>query len=522
MAVEDTSAAPVGTDTPRPTGKAARRAIARRRWRTAGGGFHAFLQCALAFAFTAALSAIFFRFNPDLDITLPFARGVLDDGTRAQIASLDAPLEITAVVERNHFGAARVRRLLRAIRLAAHAYGRDIHTERIDPHRDVARAAALLETSEARVNSLFFKSGDRSLAVPVERLFDYAIDPDTGKSTPTSFRGEAVCAAAMASVTSARVPVAYALAGHGERDFSDYDPLVGYSTFAREIRRQGYDLRTLRLVSSDGVPDDCDVLVVAGPRDELVDGEAARISSYIAKGGRMLLLSDRGRTSGLEPLLARYGITFRPLTAVSPRTLTGYEVVVTSFPDHPSVHGMRNSAAVFTSPQVLGIGAGDGGIHLEEFVKTTPIACAPENSWGESSPDAFPRHFDPGADAIGELPLAAAASRGTSATDIDLKESRIVVIGDSHFGSNAALERGRNGNRDLLLNALDWLSGSAAADAFAPAADPRRPDLTRENWTLFLVLSVGVFPGAALLLSALYVAARNRRTSPRRQQDSRD
>lgn len=497
----------------RPVENAARRAITRRRWRAAGGGFHAFLQCALAVALTAAISAILFRFNPDLDITLPFARGVLDDGTRAQIASLDSPLEISAVVERNHFSAARVRRLLRAIRLAAHAYGRDIRIERIDPHRDVARASMLLESSDARVNSLFFKSGDRSIVVPVERLFDYAVDPETGKRIPTSFRGEAVCAAAMASVTSARFPVAYALAGHGERDFSDYDPLVGYSTLAREIRRQGYELRTLRLVASDGVPADCDVLIVAGPANELVDGEAVRIASYIAKGGRLLLLSDRGRASGLEPLLARYGIALLPLTAVSPRTLTGYEVVVSAFADHPAVHGMRNASAVFSAPQVLA--AGGSATRPDEFVKTTALAFAPGDSWGETSADAFPRHFDQGVDVKGELPLAVAASRGTSAKDIDLKESRIVVIGDSHFGSNAALERGRNGNRDLLLNALDWLSGSAAADAFAPAADPRRPDLTRGNWTLFLILSVGVFPGAALLLSALYVLSRNRRTSPR-------
>ncbi len=494
---------------------AARRAVSRRRWRSIGGGFHAFLQCALALALTTVLSMILFRFNPDLDITLPFARGVLDDGTRAQIASLDSSLKIVAVVERNHFGAARVRRLLRSIRLVAHSYGRDVSIERLDPHRDVARAADLLKSSDARVNSLFITYGNRSEVISVEDLFDYTVDSETGRRVPTSFRGEAVCAAAMANLACARSPVAYALVGHGERDFNDYDPLVGYSTLAREIRRQGYELRTLELVSSEGVPSDCDVLIMAGPRNELVDGEAARIASFIAKGGRLLLLSDRGRTSGLEPLIARYGITFRPLTAVSPRTLTGYEVVVNDFPGHPAVHGMHNAAAVFTSPQVLDVGAGAGAVRPDDLVKTVAIACAPPGSWGETSPDAFPRRFDQGVDVTGVLPVAAAASRGTSATDIDLKESRIVVIGDSHFGSNAALERGRNGNRDLLLNAIDWLSSNAAADAFAPAADPRRPDLDRRSWALFLILSVGILPASTLLLSSLYVLARNRRTTPR-------
>lgn len=499
--------------------EAARHAIRRRRRRSFGGGFHALLQCALALVVASVVSAILFRFNPDIDIAVPFSRGVLDDGTRAQIAALDAPLSITAVVERNHFGFDRIRRLLRAIRLAGVATQRELKIERVDPHRDVARAAELLEGSGVRINTVFFESQGKSLAIPVEEFFDYAVDEETGKRHPTSFRGEAVCSAAMARVASTRAPVAYALSGHGERGFDDYDPLVGYSTLAREIRRQGYDLRTLMLVDSGGVPDDCDVLVVAGPRNELVDGEADRVAAYMAKGGRLLLLQDRGRSSGLEPLLARFGIVPRPLTAVSQRTLTGYEVVVGDFARHQMVRGMDHSSAVFTSPQVLGTVADDDVARPDALVSTTVIAAAPADSWGETSPDAFPRHFDQGVDVKGELPLVVAARRGTDATDTAFKEPRIVVVGDSHFGSNAALERGRNGNRDLLLNALDWLSDNPAADAFAPAADPRRPDLDRESWTLYLVLSIGVLPGAVLLVSALYVAFRRARTSPRRVDD---
>ena len=496
--------------------EAARRAIWRRRRRSFGGGLHALLQCALALVVASAVSAILFRFNTDIDITLPFARGVLDDGTRKQIAALDAPLSITAVVERTHFGYDRIRRLLRAIRLAGVTEHRELRIERIDPHCDVARAAELLEGSGARINTVFFESRGRSIAVPVDEFFDYAVDDETtGARRPASFRGEAVCAVAMARVASARAPVAYALSGHGERGFDDYDPLVGYSTLAREIRRQGYDLRTIGPVGPDGVPEDCDVLVVAGPRNGLVDGEADLIAAYMAKGGRLLLLQDRGSDTGFEPLLARFGIAPRPLTAVSRRTLTGYEVVVESFAEHPVARGMDHSSAVFASPQVLGAVAGDDGVRPDELVSAVAVASAPVDSWGETSPDAFPRHFDQGVDTKGELPLVVAARRGTDATDTAFREPRIVVIGDSHFGSNAALDRGRNGNRDLLLNALDWLSDNPAADAIAPAADPLRSDLDRESWAAYLVLSVGVLPGAALLVSALYGMARRARTSPR-------
>jgi ABC-type uncharacterized transport system involved in gliding motility auxiliary subunit len=76
-------------------------------------------------------------------------------------------------------------------------------------------------------------------------------------------------------------------------------------------------------------------------------------------------------------------------------------------------------------------------------------------------------------------------------------ETRVVVIGDSDFASNAYL--GGEGNRDLFMNVLSWLSQQENLISIRPRepAD-RRLTLTASQITGMFALSIVLVPGAIL------------------------
>jgi ABC-type uncharacterized transport system involved in gliding motility auxiliary subunit len=135
------------------------------------------------------------------------------------------------------------------------------------------------------------------------------------------------------------------------------------------------------------------------------------------------------------------------------------------------------------------------------------------NAWGETdlkslatggaSPDA--------SDIKGPVSLAAAVSGAATApappappsppsppSDDKKPEARIVAFGDSDFASNAAL--GVQGNRDLFLNAVNWLVQQENLIAIRPK-DPedRRITLTADQQTRIFYFTVLIVPGLVLL-----------------------
>jgi ABC-type uncharacterized transport system involved in gliding motility auxiliary subunit len=76
-------------------------------------------------------------------------------------------------------------------------------------------------------------------------------------------------------------------------------------------------------------------------------------------------------------------------------------------------------------------------------------------------------------------------------------ETRLAVIGDSDFASNAYL--GVQGNRDLLMNTVNWLAQQESQIAIRPR-DPadRRITLTENAATGMFWLSIVIVPLAVI------------------------
>jgi len=418
----------------------------------------------------------------------------LSDKTHSLLNHLNKPVEIIVFFQPGHVLYEDIHNLLREYQYACDR----LTIQWIDPDRDLAQTeelAARYEVTEANV--AVFRTGARSKYVRADEIAE--IDASKGDPRVTAFRGEQAFSSAIQSLSQETTPVVCFLAGHGERDPKDFDPRRGYSHVARLIERDNIELRKLLLSVEKKIPDTCDALIVAGAAQRMAQAEVDLIGAWLRRGGRLLVLSDAGQTSGLEELLANRGVILRDDVVYDPgRTLTGREVFVAAYGRHPITDKLGNTAAIFHLPRsVEPAYAGPG----EDRPVIAALALSSETGWAETQPGQNPAQFDANtADLTGPVSMAVAVERGSPADrlDIQLPGERIVVFGDSDFASNGALS---GGDLSLFMSALNWLLDREELMAIAPKpVDDTQLKLTRGKVNALFWITVGGIPATAGLL----------------------
>ncbi len=120
------------------------------------------------------------------------------------------------------------------------------------------------------------------------------------------FMGETNLTSAIAYVTSENTDKVYALTGHGETPLSD-----GY---AEIVTSSNVDYESLNLLTGDGtIPDDCTILIINYPSQDISEQELETISDYFTNGGSVILVTtidyiDQNKEPNLISLAARAGM----------------------------------------------------------------------------------------------------------------------------------------------------------------------------------------------------------------------
>jgi hypothetical protein len=249
------------------------------------------------------------------------------------------------------------------------------------------------------------------------------------------------------------------LSGHGEPDplgMGNHD----FGNWARQLRNRGMRVEVLDFATTEDVPDNTAVLVLAMPRNAWLPGELTRLHAYVARGGNVLWLVDHGDWHGLDGLGDILGLTRlpgMPMDPVSSR-LFGYShrstLMVSDYPPHALTQNLHGLRTLFPQPVPLTL------IAPSEWEAHTLFRSHPA-AWSETGNiDDSGIEFDPNTDVAGPLDLAFALTRTHEFTDAegnsDSKQQRIVIVGDNDFLSNAYLDN--SANLDLGLNLLNWLS----------------------------------------------------------------
>lgn len=371
----------------------------------------------------------------------------------------------------------------------------------IDPDRDIALTEEMaVKYQVTEPNVVVFECGERSKYVRADEIAQ--TDASSGVERILAFRGEQSFSSAIQGVVQQTAPIVYFLTGHGERDVDNFDKRSGFSGIRQLIERDNAEVHTLELSVEKQIPTDCAALIVAGAEQSMSETEAELIGSWLRRSGRLMILTDAGRTSGLESLLQNWGVQVRNDVVLDPaRTMTGREVFVSSYNRHPVTDKLSTTAAIFHLPRSVepGIMKTNGA----DRPQVTPLAFSSDSSWSESQPDQSPAKFDADSDVTGPISLAVAVEKGatTGKLDMQIRPSRIIVFGDSGFVCNGGLT---GGDTSLFMSSLNWLLDREQLMAIAPKpVNDTRLKLTRTDTRILFWSTVGGIPALAGLLGII-------------------
>jgi ABC-type uncharacterized transport system involved in gliding motility auxiliary subunit len=291
--------------------------------------------------------------------------------------------------------------------------------------------------------------------------------------------------------------------GSGEHTFEDTER-TGYSALKESIERDNYKTRAISLLEKPEVPKDCTVLMIGGPRFDYVQPVVDGIKKYVESGGRALIMLDApvrmgkdtvSENAALAAVLSSWGVTLNKDLVIDMSgigQIFGFSEVVplvSTYETHAIVRAMKGSATAFPLAQSLDTKTADK-VTAEKLFSTS------ENSASTSKLDIAGGELklDPQSDKKGPFTLGAAVTYSPGQGS----QGRVVVVGSSGFAANNFL--GFNGNRNLVLNMINWLSSDEELISIRPK-DPedRRLSLNRSQMSLVMYTSVLLMPLAVIM-----------------------
>ena len=290
--------------------------------------------------------------------------------------------------------------------------------------------------------------------------------------------------------------VIYFLTGHGERDIESTDP-QGYNKAKKSIEAENYEVETLLLAREKEIPDDCAVLVVAGPQKQFFADEAKAIAEYLKKGGKAFFMLDPPPALGLEDFMGDWGLRMGKdivLDASGVGRLFGAGPampLVNNYGRHAITKGF-NLMTFF--PEVRSVTPEEKpgpGLEVTSLVKTST------QSWGEANLKGEKASFDPAKDLKGPVTIGAVVTKEAegekSSTSGKEVKTRLVVFGDSDFAANAYY--GLSGNGDLFMNSLSWLAEEEDLISIRPKTpEDRRVNMTGQQARMVFYFSLIILP----------------------------
>jgi ABC-type uncharacterized transport system involved in gliding motility auxiliary subunit len=436
----------------------------------------------------------------------------LSETTKKIVAGIKKPVRVTVFMG----GEARLYQPVRELLSRYRALSPKIEVEYLDPRRNPARAEALVKEFGIRQNTIVFRSGDRKKYVEEDKIADLDFAAGMGGAPGIkTFKGEEAFTSALLAVTEDRQPHVAFAKGHGEAALDSAERGRGYADAKQLLERDNMVVSTWDALGKDALPQDADVLVVAGPRTALLEPEASALEKRLAAGGHVLLLLDPVLPGpgappadlGLGGLLGKYGIKLGNDLVVDPANalpMVGAETVLANrYGTHPIVRSLSAEGlpVIFQiTRSVTKAEKPPDGVSEAMLIETSP------EGWGETNL----KDLDAGikkepSDTPGPVSLAVVVG---PADEKKPGGARLVVVGNSHFATNGSLANGANGI--FFASAIHWLAGSEKQIGIAPKTPEQASlSLTDSQVRRIGLASVVGLPGLAILLG-LWVWYRRR------------
>ena len=222
----------------------------------------------------------------------------ISDTTKKLMKKLDQDVDVKVLADKENTDERIKTFLSKYTGLSDH-----ISVEWIDP---VLHPATLNEYN-ASENTIVVSCADTGKSTTIS--FDDILVTDmssyyyTGTVTESEFDGDGQLTSALSYVTTESTWKIYRTSGHGESTFS--------ATISELIDKANYTVEELNLVMEPTIPEDCDLLMMYAPANDLSEAEAKAVTDYMTTGGKVMVIwgdKGKGELPNLENILKTYGL----------------------------------------------------------------------------------------------------------------------------------------------------------------------------------------------------------------------
>jgi len=476
-----------------------------RRWKI---GFDVIARTALVLAVVVMLNYLGAKFFHRFYLSSQTQQ--LSTRTLSVVNSITNRIAVTAYYDKSDDWYPMIMALLNEY----HTANPNISVETVDYVRDAGEAEKIKEkyklSSVKDKNLVIFDAGENHVKIANgDELSQVKLEPVPNSTEhefrrkPIAFNGEMLFTAMLLAVENPKPLKAYFLQGDGEPSLSDSGD-NGYLKFGAILAENYIATEPLTLPGKNPVPDDCNLLIVAGPSGAFSETELQKIDQYLAQGGRLFMLfnySSLKKPTGLDSILARWGVAVLDDVVLEhdPNNTSGEDVIIYNFNSHPVVNPLTGQAVQLILPRP--VGTADSQNPPADAPKVDALVASSPQSTLMGDSTAAPRSY-PLMVAVEQKAVPGVAStRGTT---------RMVVVGDSFFLNNKYIEGGAN--RDFAGYAVNWLlDRTVLLNGIGPRPVTEfRLKMTQAQQTNVRWLLLGALPGTILLFGGIVWFARRK------------
>jgi ABC-type uncharacterized transport system involved in gliding motility auxiliary subunit len=446
------------------------------------------------------------RFNKSFDATKAGVNTLSDQTIKIlkKISDEKKNVSITAFVQQDS-----VETSFRELLALYQAHANDLTIEFVDPRDNPTRAMSEKVTT---ANTAIIKSGNLENRI-------------------TTFNEEKLTNA-LVSVLKEKSKKVYFTKGHEEGDISSQEA-AGFSAVVEELKNNKYEVDSLALLEMGKVPEDADLVVIAGPKYDFREEEARLLEEYINRGKPLVAFVDAVTpVPVLNQLLGKFGLKFNNDLLImrpdDPRAaLIGQGTALIGDFDKLSPltrdYASRGDVilALPNTRSVEEVAGNANEMKVEVVAKSLPVIIRVKDVKRESDLKDIDSKIVEGS--VGVIAVATGKTKagpevaknesnpGSSKSDVDTstsdgsssKDIRIVAIGSTQLANNYGAQRPEN--RDMFLNIVSFATQDEDFISIRPKDVERSTlELTSAASQLSLMFVSYVYPLLFLLVGTYF------------------
>lgn len=362
---------------------------------------------------------------------------------------------------------------------------------------------------------------------------------------------------AIIKIIQTKQPTLYILEGHGELSPNEGQE-NSLSQAIKTLKDQNYQIKSLNLADVSEIPKDADVILVAGVKRPLLEGETNSLKTYLDNGGSLFVLIDPETEPNLTAIWEEWGIKLDQrviIDASGKGSVIGLgpaTPLITHYGTHPITKKFEGQLSFYPYSRPINTIEKAG-------ITVSPLLVTDSQSWAESNIKSQDSIYNPDQDLAGPLNLGVALEKpvsnnntsssslssetdssnnssnsnqtnsslssssfqsekssnsstlsetnsslsSTNTQENSKKVSRLVVIGNSTFATNGWFDKQLNG--DVFINSVKWLAKSDDNLLSIREKSPknRRINLSPFQGNLIFLLGVIIIPLTGLITAVV-------------------